>query len=163
MPKACFRSQADESRTLPQRAGARRGFAATPRTNAACLFRRKRLWSLIFKLCSFLIRVCSVFPCCHCLLCLFEGREGVLFIQGGGRGGGWRCNLCGTQSGLSHGLPQCPQALWPALASLFVTRSIELSASMPGLLCLLGFFVVASLDVVLSVRLSSRPLQGHFD
>lgn len=76
------------SRTLPQRAGARRGFAATPRTNAACLFRRKRLWSLIFKLCSFLIRVCSVFPCCHCLLCLFEGREGVLFIQGGGRGWG---------------------------------------------------------------------------
>lgn len=64
-------------------------------------------------------------------------------------GGGGAYNPCGTQS-LSHALPRSSEALWPGPVSSL------LSAWLPGLFCLLGSFVVASLDVVLSVRLSSR-------
>ena len=43
----------------------------------------------------------------------------MLFIQGGGGGKGvvGGCIICGAQSGLSHGLPLCSEALWPAPAS----------------------------------------------
>lgn len=66
-------------------------------------------------------------------------------------------NLTGAQSGLSHGLPLCSETAWPALVS-FLKQSIQLSASLLSPVCLFESFVVASVDVILSLCLSSQPL-----
>lgn len=133
--KACFRSETDESvnfpdrpsRTLPQRARlwadarqdplrrlTRTTAKRSPFTPICFYYRHKRPFDISFlepALCSFMFAVFFHAPTV-CFACVRGGRMCYSSLVEGGV-----YNLCGTQSGLSHGLPLCSEAVWPAPVS----------------------------------------------
>lgn len=79
---------------------------------------------------------CSVFPSSDCLSFPREeinlwlwGWERMCYSSSAGGGEEWMYNLSGTQSGLSHGLPLCSEAVWPALVSSSNSRYSSLPLS----------------------------------